>query len=143
MIQWMYNETKNRETNEIIIDNSFHFKISYFFIQKWDDIRMYENASLYLFYIIEGKGYLEDIEWKDEQLLLSPYQPNGLQLCAIENSKVICIHNYPQLESMGVKPYRSLFLCKILEKDFESENIKKIIIPSQSKKVLEEEKIFF
>ena len=143
MIQWEYNKIEKEKTDEKIIDYPFHLKISYFFIEKWDDIRMYENASLYLFYIIEGRGYLDDIEWKEGQLLLCPYKPNGLQLCTKEDSRIICIHNYPLLESMGVKPYRSLFEAKILDKNIESENVKKIIIPSQSKQCIKRKKEYF
>ena len=141
MILWEYGITD--KSDERIINYPFHFKISYFFIEKWNDIRMYENASLYLFYIIEGKGYFDNIEWKEGQILLCPYQPNGIQLCATEETKLICIHNYPLLESMGVKPYRSLFRSKIVEEKIESEHVKKIRIPSQSKKFIKIKKDTF
>ena len=44
---------------------------------------------------------------------------------------------------MGVKPYRTLFESKIIKEEIESENIKKIIIPSQSKKFIKIKKDTF
>lgn len=104
---------------------------------------MYENASLYLFYIIKGKGYLEDMNWKEGDLVLCPYRPNGIQLCASEETILISIHNFPFLDLMGVKPYRSLFESRIIKDNIESEHIKKIIIPPQSKKYIKIKKNTF
>ena len=143
MIIWNYSLDNKEKTYEQNINIPFHFKISYFFIEKWNDIRMYENASLYLFYIIEGKGYLEDMDWKEGDLVLCPYQPNGIQLCATEETKLICIHNFPFLESMGVKPYRSLFESRIIKDKINSEHIKKIRIPPQSKQYIKIKKDTF
>lgn len=143
MNQWNYFLDNKERIYEKIINYPFHFKISYFFIEKWSDIIMYENASLYLFYIIKGKGYLENIQWKEGDLVLCSYQPNKIQLCAIEETFLICIHNYPFLESMGVRPYRTLFNSKIIKEEIESEHINKIIIPPKSKKIIKVKKDTF
>lgn len=143
MIIWNYFLDNKEKTYEQKINIPFHFKISYFFIEKWNDIRMYENASLYLFYIIKGKGYLEDMEWKEGDLVLCPYRPNGIQICASEETIFISIHNFPFLESMGVKPYRSLFESKIMKDKINSEHIKKIMIPPESKKYIKIKKDTF
>ena len=57
-----------------------------------------------------------------------------MQIYATEETVIVSIHNFPFLETLGVKPYRSVFETKIIKDNIDNERIKKIIIPSQSKK---------
>lgn len=117
-------------SKEEIVDFNIPFCISHYNIEKYEDLDIRENASLYLFYIIEGKGYIDDIHWEEGDLFIYPYSPNGIKLYTSEDTKLYCIHNSPLLESMGVRPYRSLFKPKIYltEEMIDSKNIKKIFI---------------
>ena len=133
MILWDFPQKNIDQTKEYILNYPFHFRISYFFIEKWDDIKVLDNASLYLFYIIKGKGFYEDFEWKEGDLILCSYRKEGIQLFTSEETNLIIIHNNPFLETMGVKPYRSIFRTRILKEDINSEYIKKIVLKSKTK----------
>lgn len=117
---------------EEIVDFNFHFDISFYEIEKYEELHIQKPASLYLFYILDGKGYIDNINWKKGDLFIYPYSLNGIKLYTSEDTKLYSIHNYPLLESMGVRPYRFLFKPKIYDffEEINSIHIKKIFIKS-------------
>ena len=106
------------------------FSISFYKIDKYKNIHIRENASLYIFYIKEGNGFIDEIEWKKGDLFIYPYFPNGIKFHASNDTELFLIQNSQLLESMGVKPYISLFKPKkyLYNEKIESENIKKFFL---------------
>ena len=127
------NEVK--KTNIVSIGNNINYKVSCYFIEKYDDIRIYDNISYSFYFILKGKGYYEDINWKEGDIFDSSFSRNGIQICAIEDSIILSINNNPFLESLGLKPYKNMFKTKII--DIFNENIdrfmKKIIVEPSKK----------
>lgn len=106
------------------------FSISMYKIEKYEDIDIREDASIYIFYIKEGNGFINELRWKKGDLFIYPYSPNGIQFYASNDTEIFLIHNSPLLESMGVKPYRPLFEPKnyLLNDKIDSQNIKKFFL---------------
>ena len=110
--------------------SSIPFSISFHKIDKYKDIDIRENASLFIFYIIKGNGTINNLQWKEGDLFIYPYLPNGIQFYASNDTELFLIQNSPLLTSMGVKPYLSLFEPKkyLRNETIESENIKKFFL---------------
>ena len=103
----------NKDGSEFLSD--IPFSISYHKIEKYEDMDIREYASIYIFYIVKGKGFINDFHWNENNLFIYPYSPNGIPFCVSEDTEFYLIHNSPLLESMGVRPYRSLFNPKKYE----------------------------
>ena len=137
------NYVELKDNSEFLTD--IPFSISFYQIEKYEDIDIRENASIYIFYIRKGKGFINEDNWKDGDLFIYPYSPNGIQFCASEDTEFYLIQNSPLLESMGVRPFRSLFKPKKYEfhERIDSGNIKKIFIKPERIETLHIKKNIF